>query len=100
MTDIIAAVINSHAVGGVSAGTHTACRCNRMWVTNADYRAHITEHVAAELAKAGYGKLEDLTPVGFLDSIRADAWDEGAQFSMCYGPAYSNDNPYRGAGHE
>jgi hypothetical protein len=58
------------------------------------------EHVAAELAKAGYGKLEDLTPVGFLDSIRADAWDEGAQFSMCYGPAYSNDNPYRGAGHE
>jgi hypothetical protein len=94
MTDIIAAAINSHAVGGVSAGTHTACHCNRMWVTNADYRAHVTEHVAAELAAAGYGNM-------------ADVWDEGrdAVWSLLDRRAQGRNepttrNPYRGAGHE
>jgi hypothetical protein len=58
------------------------------------------EHVAAELAKAGYGKL-------------ADAWDEGYKASedsvpSCEDPcgacaecaAPEPVNPYRGAGHE
>lgn len=87
MTEVIEAAINSHAVGGVSAGTHTACRCNRMWVTNADYRTHVTEHVATELAAAGYGNM-------------ADAWDEGHHAPTPSGYLQDTPNPYRGAGHE
>jgi hypothetical protein len=79
MAEVIAAVINSHAVGGVSAGTHTACRCNRMWVTNADYRAHVTEHVAAELAKAGYGKMAHAYDRGWRDGNRGAGNERGKQ---------------------
>ena len=51
----MAEVIAAHGVYGMSAGTHTACRCNREWVPHSEYRVHLTE----ELAKAGFGNVQE-----------------------------------------
>lgn len=51
----MAGIIRVHGVYGFSAGTHTACSCNRRWVLNSEYRAHVAE----ELAKAGYGLVQE-----------------------------------------
>jgi hypothetical protein len=95
----MAEVIAAHQPANMSRERY--CTCGAFigdWATTEE----LAEHVAAELEKAGYGKLEDLTPVGFLDSIRADAWDEGAdaEFRRSVMKRQRTPNPYRGAGHE
>ena len=50
----LAEVIAAHGIYGMSAGTHTACRCNRAWVPHSEYRAHLTD----ELTKAGFGNVQ------------------------------------------
>jgi hypothetical protein len=45
-------VLEAHAVAGMSAGTHLACRCNRTWVPHSEYRDHLVQ----VLTDAGYGE--------------------------------------------
>lgn len=51
----MAEVLAAHGIYGMSAGTHSACRCNREWVTHAEYRAHLE----AELSAAGFGPVKE-----------------------------------------
>jgi len=51
--DVLADVLAAHSVAGMSGGTHIACRCNRTWVTQAEYR----EHLRIMLTDAGIGVL-------------------------------------------
>lgn len=82
----MAEVIAAHSIYGMSAGTHSACRCNRAWVPHSEYRAHLTE----ELAKAGYGNVAEAWDEGFCDGERQGAeGDDGPKFV----------NPYREATH-
>ena len=87
MADIIAAHKYDHegAVCSCSNEVQVGLRC--------DKQTH-AEHVAAELAAAGYGNM-------------ADAWSEGHGIgcvdqilTVANGEQYDTPNPYRGAGHE
>lgn len=53
--ETIADILTAHGIYGMSAGTHSACRCNREWVKHAEYRAHLE----AELTAAGFGPAKE-----------------------------------------
>jgi hypothetical protein len=63
------------------------CRCGHEYPRQGVYVSDRAEHVAAELAAAGYGN-------------KADAWDEGHHAPTPSGYLQDTPNPYRGAGHE
>jgi hypothetical protein len=88
MADIIAAHVAEYEHDGERG--YYECLCAKRWLVespmgSSDYYRDHAEHVAAELAAAGYGKL-------------ADAWDEGAV--KCEEAIWKVEilppNPYRG----
>jgi hypothetical protein len=104
MTDIIAAHVAEYEYDGERG--YYECLCAKRWLVerpmgSSDYYRDHAEHVAAELAAAGYGNL-------------ADAWGEGHESGFWNGRHSSGhtemplvglehaeaNNPYRGTGHE
>jgi len=54
----IAEAIAVHSVGAFS-GSHTACQCDRLWRTNADWREHLTRTAVLPLVEAQVAPLRD-----------------------------------------
>ena len=50
--DVVGRLVREHTVWGF-CGTETACACDHRWRTNADYREHLADALAAALAMAG-----------------------------------------------